>query len=83
MRQGLLAKDGSTHIGIRATSYSAEDFHDSEKMGIATLTADDVHKNGVDACVDVVRRRWEGLWRTDRSVFYRQTMRYLEISLIM
>ena len=57
--EGLLAKDGSTHIGIRASTYSAEDFHDSEKMGISTLTADDVHRNGVDACVDVVRRRWE------------------------
>lgn len=38
--QGLLAKEGSTHIGIRATTYSAEDFHDSDAMGIATLTAE-------------------------------------------
>eukprot|EP00438_Fugacium_kawagutii_P028753 Skav229653 [mRNA] locus=scaffold649:423436:425176:- [translate_table: standard] len=39
-KQGLLAKEGSTHIGIRATTYSAEDFHDSDAMGIATLTAE-------------------------------------------
>ena len=39
--QGLLSKEGSTHIGIRATTYSAEDFHDSDAMGIATLTAED------------------------------------------
>lgn len=57
--EGLLSKEGSTHIGIRATTYSAEDFHDSDAMGIATLTAEDVHESGVPACVDVVRRRWE------------------------
>lgn len=39
--QGLLAKEGSTHIGIRATTYSSQDFHDSDAMGIATLTAED------------------------------------------
>jgi len=57
--EGLLAKEGSTHIGIRATTYSSQDFHDSDAMGIATLTAEDVHESGVTACVDVVRRRWE------------------------
>ncbi|CAE7575701.1 gbh [Symbiodinium natans] len=56
--EGLLAKDGSTHVGIRATTYSAEDFHDSEAMGIATLTAEDVHERGVPACVEAVWRRW-------------------------
>ncbi|CAE7291927.1 gbh [Symbiodinium necroappetens] len=56
--EGLLAKDGSTHIGIRATTYSAEDFHDSENMGIATLTAEDVHERGVPACVEAVWNRW-------------------------
>ncbi|CAK8988224.1 unnamed protein product [Durusdinium trenchii] len=57
--EGLLAREGSTHIGIRATTYSADDFHDSDAMGIATLTAEDVHEKGVEACVDVVRRRWQ------------------------
>mmetsp|Transcript_13548 Transcript_13548/g.29666 ORF Transcript_13548/g.29666 Transcript_13548/m.29666 type:complete len:567 (+) Transcript_13548:276-1976(+) len=56
--ENLLAKDGSTHIGIRASTYSPQDFHDSDAMGIATLTADDVHENGVEACLDVVRKRY-------------------------
>jgi len=57
--EGLLAKDGSTHIGIRASTYSSQDLLDSDAMGIATLTAEDVHEKGVDACLDVVRKRCE------------------------
>jgi len=57
--EGLLAKDGSTHVGIRATTYSPQDFDDSDAMGIATLTAEDVHERGVLECVEVVRRRYE------------------------
>lgn len=57
--EGLLAKDGSTHIGIRATTYSKKDFADSDVMGIATLTAEDVHGRGVPDCVRVVRERYE------------------------
>eukprot|EP00932_Pfiesteria_piscicida_P023008 SRR837773.9747.p1 GENE.SRR837773.9747~~SRR837773.9747.p1 ORF type:complete len:181 (-),score=15.54 SRR837773.9747:31-531(-) len=57
--EGLLAKDGSTHVGIRASTYSPKDFHDSDVMGIATLTADDVHERGVAACAEVVRKRCE------------------------
>lgn len=56
---GLFAKDGSTHVGIRATTYDYQDFVDSDEMGIATLTAEDVHERGVHACVEVVRRRYE------------------------
>lgn len=56
--EGLLAKDGSTHIGIRATTYSPQDFVDSEAMGIATLTAEDVHERGVPECLEVVHRRY-------------------------
>jgi len=54
---GLLAKDGSTHVGIRATTYCSDDFAESDKMGIATLTAEDVHDRGVEACLQVVRER--------------------------
>ncbi|CAJ1388472.1 unnamed protein product [Effrenium voratum] len=57
--EDLLAKDGSTHVGIRATTYSAEDFHESDQMGIATLTAEDVHEYGSQACVDTIWRRWK------------------------
>lgn len=56
--ENLLAKDGSTHIGIRATTYSVQDFDDSDKMGIATLTAEDVHEKGTKACIDVIRTRY-------------------------
>eukprot|EP00931_Biecheleriopsis_adriatica_P105069 TRINITY_DN79665_c0_g1_i1.p1 TRINITY_DN79665_c0_g1~~TRINITY_DN79665_c0_g1_i1.p1 ORF type:complete len:567 (+),score=92.53 TRINITY_DN79665_c0_g1_i1:51-1703(+) len=55
---GLLAKDGSTHIGIRATTYASEDFQESDAMGIATITAEDVHEKGVAACVEVVHQRY-------------------------
>lgn len=56
--EGLLAKDGSTHVGIRATTYSVADFADSDKMGITTITAEDVHDLGVDECVKKVRSRY-------------------------
>lgn len=55
--EGLLTDDNSTHIGIRATTWSAQDIPDSDAMGITTLTAEDVHDRGVDACIEYVRSR--------------------------
>jgi len=57
--EGLFTKDGSTHVGIRATTYSYQDFVDSDSMGIATLTAEDVHNRGVLDCLNYVRQRYE------------------------
>merc|ERR1719329_1896987 len=56
-KEGIIAKNGSTHVGIRATTYSVQDLIDSDSMGIATLTAEDVHDRGVDACIKIVRER--------------------------
>ncbi|CAK0824725.1 unnamed protein product, partial [Prorocentrum cordatum] len=66
---GLLAKDGSTHIGIRGSTYAYQDLVDSDQMGIATLTAEDVHERGVQTCLEVVRGRYERAGGAgDRSV---------------
>merc|ERR1719221_1254055 len=56
---GLLAKDGSTHVGIRATTYSDQDFKESDAMGITTLTAEEVHERGEQAIVDTIRKRYQ------------------------
>eukprot|EP00746_Dinoflagellata_sp_MGD_P140472 gnl/MRDRNA2_/MRDRNA2_73715_c0_seq1.p1 gnl/MRDRNA2_/MRDRNA2_73715_c0~~gnl/MRDRNA2_/MRDRNA2_73715_c0_seq1.p1 ORF type:complete len:423 (-),score=58.80 gnl/MRDRNA2_/MRDRNA2_73715_c0_seq1:109-1377(-) len=55
--EGLLSEDNSTHVGIRATTWGPGDFEESDGMGIKTLTAENVHDRGVDACVKYVRDR--------------------------
>jgi len=56
-KENLFAKDASTHVGIRATTWSRNDVEESTDMGIQTIYTEDVHEKGVDACVDMVRQR--------------------------
>jgi len=53
----LLAKHGSTQIGARVSICSPKDLLDAEGVGIAALSAQDVHERGVADCVRMVRQR--------------------------
>jgi len=56
-KEGLFAKDASTHVGIRATTWSGKDAEESTEMGIKTIYTEDVHERGIDPCVEEVIRR--------------------------
>jgi agmatinase len=55
--EGLLIEDHSIHIGIRGPIYDQMDLDDDARMGFKIIRAGDLDVIGVDAAVDVVRRR--------------------------
>ncbi|MEZ0050149.1 agmatinase [Mycobacterium sp. MAA66] len=59
--EGLLIEDHSIHIGIRGPIYDQIDLDDDERMGFKIIRAGDLDVIGIDAAVDVVRRRVDDL----------------------
>jgi agmatinase len=55
--EGLLIDDHSIHIGIRGPIYDQADLDDDEAMGFRIIRAGDLDVMGIDAAVDVIRRR--------------------------
>jgi agmatinase len=59
--EGLLVEDHSIHIGIRGPIYDRMDLSDDAGMGFRIIRAGDLDVMGIDAAVDIVRRRVEDL----------------------
>ena len=55
--EGLLVEDHSIHIGIRGPIYDRMDLNDDARMGFRIIRAGDLDVMGIDAAIDVVRRR--------------------------
>jgi agmatinase len=55
--EGLLVEDHSVHVGIRGPLYDQMDLNDDARMGFRTFRASDLDVIGIDAAVDVIRRR--------------------------
>ncbi|MEV6138123.1 agmatinase [Nocardia sp. NPDC051990] len=55
--EGLLVEDHSIHVGIRGPIYDKMDLNDDARMGFRTIRAGDLDVMGIEAAVDVVRRR--------------------------
>lgn len=55
--EGLLVEDHSVHVGIRGPVYDQMDLNDDARMGFRIFRASDLDVIGVDAAVDVIRRR--------------------------
>ena len=55
--EGLLIEDHSIHIGIRGPIYDRADLDDDAAMGFRIIRAGDLDVMGIDAAVDVIRRR--------------------------
>jgi len=55
--EGLLIEDHSIHVGIRGPIYDRLDLTDDARMGFKIIRAGDVDVLGIEAAVDVVRRR--------------------------
>jgi agmatinase len=55
--EGLLVEDHSIHIGIRGPIYDRMDLSDDAGMGFRIIRAGDLDVMGIDAAVDIVRRR--------------------------
>jgi agmatinase len=50
--EGLIDLEHSIHVGIRGPLYAASDLPDSERLGFATVTCEDVELHGLSAAVD-------------------------------
>jgi agmatinase len=55
--EGLLIEDHSVHVGIRGPIYDRMDLNDDARMGFRTFRTSDLDVIGIEAAVDVVRRR--------------------------
>jgi agmatinase len=55
--EGLLIEDHSIHVGIRGPIYDQMDLDDDARMGFKIIRAGDLDVIGIDAAIDVVRRR--------------------------
>lgn len=55
--EGLLVEDHSIHIGIRGPIYDQSDLADDADMGFKIIRAGDLDVIGIEAAVDIVRRR--------------------------
>lgn len=55
--EGLLIEDHSIHVGIRGPIYDQIDLDDDARMGFKIIRAGDLDVIGIDAAIDVVRRR--------------------------
>jgi agmatinase len=55
--EGLLIEDHSIHIGIRGPVYDQMDLDDDARMGFKIIRAGDIDVLGIEAAVDVIRRR--------------------------
>jgi agmatinase len=55
--EGLLIEDHSVHVGIRGPIYDQMDLNDDARMGFRTFRASDLDVVGIEAAVDVIRRR--------------------------
>ncbi|MFC0452812.1 agmatinase [Rhodococcus jostii] len=55
--EGLLVEDHSIHVGIRGPIYDQADLNDDARMGFRIIRAGDLDVMGIEAAVDVVRRR--------------------------
>lgn len=55
--EGLLIEDHSIHVGIRGPIYDQLDLSDDARMGFRIIRAGDLDVMGVEAAVDIVRRR--------------------------
>ncbi|MGW4772441.1 agmatinase [Nocardia sp. NPDC004278] len=55
--EGLLVEDHSIHVGIRGPIYDQADLNDDARMGFRIIRAGDLDVIGIEAAVDVVRRR--------------------------
>ena len=53
----MLIEDHSIHIGIRGPIYDRADLDDDAAMGFRIIRAGDLDVMGIDAAVDVIRRR--------------------------
>eukprot|EP00397_Hematodinium_sp_SG-2012_P010821 GEMP01010947.1.p1 GENE.GEMP01010947.1~~GEMP01010947.1.p1 ORF type:complete len:456 (+),score=105.79 GEMP01010947.1:42-1370(+) len=56
-KENLFAPDASVHVGIRTSTWSRQDLIDSDDMGIITLMSEDVHEQGVQHCVEIIKKR--------------------------
>jgi agmatinase len=55
--EGLLALDGSAHVGVRGPLYSSADLIEDAGLGFATVSTAEVARRGVDEAVDRIRER--------------------------
>jgi agmatinase len=55
--EGLIDLEHSMHVGIRGPLYSVEDLPDTERLGFATLTCEEIELQGLGAAVERMRER--------------------------
>jgi agmatinase len=55
--EGLIDLEHSVHVGIRGPLYSVEDLPDTERLGFATLTCEEIELQGLGAAVERMRAR--------------------------
>ncbi|WP_230208986.1 agmatinase [Nostocoides sp. HKS02] len=55
--EGLIDLKHSMHVGIRGPLYAASDLPDTERLGFATITCEDVELRGLGAAVEQMRER--------------------------
>jgi guanidinobutyrase / D-arginase len=60
VEEGLLALDGSAHVGVRGPLYSSADLIEDAGLGFATVSTAEVAQRGVDQAVDRIRERVGG-----------------------
>jgi agmatinase len=60
IEEGLIDPGRSVQIGLRGPVYDADDVAQPERLGLASLSADALHRRGVEAAVELVRERAGG-----------------------
>eukprot|EP00736_Rhodelphis_marinus_P014064 Rmarinus@m.12363 len=55
--EGLFCHDSSVHVGIRGPIYRKRDYEDDEELGFKIISAMDIEKKGIEACVAHIKSR--------------------------
>mgnify|MGYP002721501707 FL=1 len=55
--EGLIDTDALCHVGTRGPLYGTEDLDDDARFGFGIVSSADIYRLGVDAVVDLLRRR--------------------------
>jgi agmatinase len=60
LEEGLIDPGRSVQIGLRGPVYDADDVDQPERLGLASLRADALHRRGVEVAVELARERAGG-----------------------
>jgi agmatinase len=60
VEEGLVEPGACVQLGLRGSLYSAGDADSGERLGFTVLTAEDVRREGIDACASLVKERVAG-----------------------